>query len=76
MVKAIRQEITVQKDNMIEIHSSALKPGTHVEVILLLLEKPAPKKGGKWLSLLGAGKGSFSSIEEADDFIRNERDTI
>jgi hypothetical protein len=60
MVKAIKQELVVQKDNLIEIYSRALKPGLHVEVILL--------------DLLGKEKGSFSSIEEADHFIRGERD--
>jgi hypothetical protein len=71
MVKAIRQEITVQKDSVIEIHSLALKPGIHVEVILLLEEESSQK--GTLLSLLGTGKGSFASSEEADAFIRRER---
>lgn len=60
MVKAIRQEVTVQKENVIEIHSLALKLGTHVEVILLL-------------SFLGKGKGSFISSNEVDAFIWGER---
>lgn len=69
MVTAIRQEIIVQKNHVIEIHSSALKPGTHVEVILLLEEDTTSEKN-YFLSLLGTGKGSFSSPEEADTFIR------
>jgi hypothetical protein len=72
MVKAIRQEITVQRDNVIEIHSLALKSGAHVEVILLLQDEQPPLKK-HLLSLLGKGKGSFSSPEEADSFIRRER---
>ncbi len=44
MVKAIKQELTVQKDNMIEIHSLSLKPGVRVEVILLLDEEVVLQK--------------------------------
>ena len=72
MVQAIRQEITVQKDSVIEIHSPALKPGSHVEVILLLEEAPIKKQSLS--SLIGSGKGSFASPNEADTFIRGERD--
>lgn len=74
MVQAIRQEITVQKDHVIEVHSQVLKPGTRVEVIVLLKEEgPISKKKG-FLALLGTGKGSFPSPQEADKFIRRERD--
>ncbi len=44
MVQAIRQEMTVQKDSVIEIHSSILKSGAHDEVIVLLDENPAVRK--------------------------------
>ncbi len=73
MVQAIRQEMTIQKDSVLEIHSSMLKPGTHVEVIILLKENE-PVKNRSLQSLIGSGKGSFSSSDEADAFIRGERD--
>ncbi len=73
MTQAIRQEVTVQKDHQIEIFSPELKLGDHVEVIVLL-SQGEPKKSNL-CSLFGAGKGSFSSPEEANDFIRRERDT-
>jgi hypothetical protein len=72
MVQAIRQEVTVQKDSMIEIHSPALKPGSHVEVILLIEEVSIKKQSLS--SLIGTGKGSYASPSEADAFIRGERD--
>jgi hypothetical protein len=72
MVQAIRQEITVQTDNVIEIRSSALKTGTQVEVILLLPENAPPQKSS-FSSLMGKGKGSFNSPSGADAFIRAER---
>ena len=73
MVQAIRQEITVSEDNRIEIHSPILKAGTQVEVIVLLSEgRQTPNK--KLSSFMGIGKGSFGSAQEADIFIRGERD--
>lgn len=75
MVHAIKQEIIVQTDNTIEIHSSALKLGAHVEVILLLQEDKKPSKKPNLCSFIGKGKGSFSSPREADQFIRAERNT-
>lgn len=73
MVQAIRQEITVEKDSIIEIHSPILKSGDHVEVIILV-EANLSLHCQSLSSLLGRGKGSFKSSEEADTFIRNERD--
>lgn len=40
MVQAIRQDMTIQKDSVFEIHSSALKTGAHVEAIVLLKAPP------------------------------------
>lgn len=71
MVQAIRQEVTVSEDNVIEIHSPILKVGVQVEVIVLLAEKTGKKKNLS--SLIGKGKGSFDSAKEADAFIRGER---
>jgi hypothetical protein len=73
MTQAIRQDVTVQKGHKIEIYSPELKPGDHVEVIVLLNQSNAKKSNLR--SVLGAGKGSFSSPTEADNFIRGERST-
>lgn len=73
MTQAIRQDVIVQKDHKIEIYSPKLKPGDHVEVILLLDQDKHKKSNLR--NLLGAGKGSFSSPEEVDAFIRRERNT-
>ena len=73
VVQAIRQELTIQTDSFLEIRSSMLKTGAHVEVIILLKEnEPAQKHSLR--SLIGNGKGSFSSPDEADAFIRGKRD--
>ncbi|MFT3741328.1 MAG: hypothetical protein QM752_01385 [Gammaproteobacteria bacterium] len=73
MVQAIRQEMTIVKENTLEIHSPLLKAGFQVEVIVLV--DPAIKASTTSLgSFLGKGQGSFKSPEEVDKFIRNERD--
>ncbi|HVV69287.1 MAG TPA: hypothetical protein VHE99_09715 [Gammaproteobacteria bacterium] len=71
MTQAIRQDITVQKDH--RIYSPELKLGDRVEVILLFNQDENKKSNLR--TLLGTGKGSFSSQEEADAFIRRERNT-
>ena len=75
MVQAIRQEVTVSEDNVIEIHSPILKAGVQVEVIVLLAEGHKTEKKKNLSSLIGKGKGkgSFDSAKEADAFIRGER---
>lgn len=72
MQLAIRQDMTVQKDHKIEIYSSELRLGDHVEIILLVDRNQSQKPSLR--SLIGAGKGSFSSPEEANNFVRGERD--
>jgi len=71
IARAIRQDLTVQKDHQVEIHSPELKLGDQVEVILRVHPKNVQSHGVR--TLLGAGKGSFASPEEADRFIREER---
>lgn len=73
MIQAIRQEVTVQNDSVVEIHSPILKSGAHVEVIVLLKDNEPTKK--KSLSaFIGTGKGSFKSPYEVDAFLQGERD--
>jgi len=73
MVQAIRQKVIVQTGGRIEIHVPEFSPGTHAEVIVL--EDGPPAKKQKLRSLIGSGKGSFSTPEKADTFLRRERDS-
>jgi len=73
MVQAIRQEVTVSEDNVIQIHSPILKAGVQVEVIVLLTEGHKVEKKKNLSALIGKGKRSFGSAKEADAFIRGER---
>jgi hypothetical protein len=78
MVAAIKQTVTVGPGGIIEVCSPQLQPGVRAEVIILFesttqaevsAESPRPLA-----SFIGAAQGSFTSIEDVDNFVRNERD--
>jgi hypothetical protein len=72
MVRAIKQHVFVQPGGLIEIRRPELPAGTAAEVIVMVedgLTPPPPLT-----SLFGKAKGSFKSGEEADAFLRAERD--
>jgi hypothetical protein len=73
MIHAIRRQVIVQPGGRIEIYAPELKPGTRAEVIIL--EEPVQQSKHTLRSLIGAGKGAFATPEEADAFIRQERDS-
>lgn len=72
MLQAIRQQVIIQPGGRIEIHSPELKPGQQAEVIVMI--KGPIDKQLLLSSLIGKGKGAFNSPEEADEFLRKERD--
>ena len=72
MINAIRQTVVVQPGGRIEVVSSELTPGASAEVIVLEEAPPARKRPLK--SFHGTGKGCYATPEEADAFIRRERD--
>jgi hypothetical protein len=74
MINAFRQEATVQPGGKIEIRVPELAPGSRAEVIILS-ETSAPQSLRPLRTFIGAGKGAFATPEEADAFIRKERDS-
>ncbi|MEH2145359.1 hypothetical protein [Nostoc sp.] len=73
MLNGFRQQAIVKPSGVVEICSPELPAGTTVEVIVLL-ESP-PKHSEKFLtSFIGSARGSFTTPEEVDNFIRQERD--
>ncbi|MDI6725567.1 MAG: hypothetical protein QMD32_01280 [Smithellaceae bacterium] len=71
-MQAIKQHVTVPPNGLIQVHVPELKPGTLAEVIILeSAELPPPKR---LADSIGKGRGSFATSEEADAFIRKERD--
>lgn len=74
MLNAIKQEITVLPNGVVPFRSAELQAGSRVEVIVILKEKPPRSQKKNLLSFMGKGKGAFATPEEADTFIRQERD--
>jgi len=72
MVTALKQLVTVKPGGVVEVRSDELEPGTTAEVIVLV-ESPA-EAPRSLSSFIGVGKGCFSDVQEADAFIRGERD--
>jgi hypothetical protein len=68
----IRQKVTVQPGGLIALQSPDFVEGSEVEVIVLLEPSASPQVS--LASLIGTGKGSFATAQEADQFIRQERD--
>ncbi len=73
MLNTIKQEMIIEKSGMTEIRSPELKPGMYAEIIIFL--KHTGKSESRSLSsMIGSGKGAFEKPEDADNFIRKERD--
>lgn len=72
MLTEIRQQVIVQLGGIIQIHSPELPDGAKVEVIVIL---DTPSKPRPLATFTGAAQGSFSTPDEVDEFIRQERDT-
>ncbi len=73
MVNAIKQVVTVRPGGVIEIRSPELPEGARAEVIVIL-EDGQRSRGKPLRSIIGTGKGCFATPEEADAFLRKERD--
>lgn len=73
MLAEIRQKAIVQPGGMIEIRSSELPVGTEVEVIVLV--DRSPEAPSSLANLIGTARGGFSTPAEADEFIRQERNS-
>jgi len=73
MIIAIKQEVTVRQNGVVEIRSPELRPGMLAEVVILL-KNDRELQARRLSSLIGAGKGGFDKPEDADNFIRSERD--
>jgi hypothetical protein len=72
MTAAIRQKVVVQPGGRIEIPSSDLPAGANAEVIVIL--DAAQPGTTKLTDLVGCAKGNFATADEADAFLRGERD--
>ncbi|MGA1474322.1 MAG: hypothetical protein ACO4AI_03965 [Prochlorothrix sp.] len=82
MFTGIKQQATVKPGGIIELTSPDLQEGTTVEVIVLIQTEPGQANSPEGASqparslaqFIGAAPGNFATPEEADHFIRQERD--
>lgn len=70
-MQAVKRQVTVQAGGVIEIRVPEFTPGTVAEVIVLESFEPRPER--TLTSFIGKGKGCFTTPEEADAFLRKER---
>ena len=75
-MERLRQEVIVDADGRIVIHVPQLRPGTRAEVIVTERAAEAGDQARpiRLSSLVGCCRGMFASPDEADDFLRRERD--
>jgi hypothetical protein len=76
MLNAIRRQTIVKPGGIIELTLPELPEGTVVEVIVLVENSDNLTQESTPLltSLIGSAPGSFATPEEADQFIREQRD--
>jgi hypothetical protein len=70
---AIKQTVTIGPGGRVEVVSDELPEGRQAEVIVLLTPEggPSPRR---LIDFLGAGRGLYNDVEEADRSLRRERD--
>ncbi|MCI0489352.1 MAG: hypothetical protein L0229_22395 [Blastocatellia bacterium] len=72
MEQVLRKTVIIQPGGHIEIRSDELPAGAEAEVIVIVRAGEQPPS---YASLFGSGRGSYTTPQEADDFIRRERDS-
>lgn len=72
MKQQIRTETIIEPGGVIRVCEPNLPVGEKAEVIILF--EPSIPRRRPLVEMIGAGKGSFLTPEEADAFLRKERD--
>jgi len=71
MEKTLHQRVLIQPGGQITIRSPELPEGVEADVTVSL-QDPTPTQS--YRALFGSGRGGFATPEEADAFLRKERD--
>ncbi|WP_341526284.1 hypothetical protein WKK05_27555 [Nostoc sp. UHCC 0302] len=74
MLNGFKQKTIVKTGGVVEICSPELPAGATVEVIVLI-ESTQQQPQKPLTSFIGAAKGTFTTPQEVDNFVRQERDT-
>ncbi len=75
MMQAIKEKVCIQPGGIIEVKRPELPAGTIAEVIIIVEESTNASPEEPITSFFGKVKGCFSNGEEADMFLRSERDS-
>jgi len=73
MASLLRRRVIVGEGGRIEIPASDLPPGTCADVTVETETGPS-RQPAPLSSFIGCCKGMFASRQEADDYLRGERD--
>jgi hypothetical protein len=74
MVQTIKERVTVEAGGVIRLRRPELREGTIAEVFVVVDGAVGASTVPEITELFGKAKGSFASSEEADAFLRSERD--
>ncbi|MGH2598018.1 MAG: hypothetical protein ACRDJ9_01370 [Dehalococcoidia bacterium] len=67
----VRRRVLIELGGVIRIQSDELPAGAEADVVVYIRSQTQP---GRYASLFGSGRGAFRSPDEADAFLRRERD--
>lgn len=73
MIHAIRKKVKIESDGLIQIYVPEFESGTIADVIVLAQSDTRKKRS--FTSIIGKGQGCFARAEEANAFIRKERES-
>lgn len=71
MREALKQRVTIQPGGVVHLQSSELIPGSEAEVIVI--PEVPPAKSFSMASFIGTAAGCYPTPEDADTFLRRER---
>ncbi|MBI4828424.1 MAG: hypothetical protein HY804_06390 [Nitrospinae bacterium] len=74
MKHTVQRQVIVQPGGLVEVKAPELTPGMRADVIIVQEDALAESVTGKLTSIIGSGRGGFPVPEDADKFIRDERD--
>ena len=74
MQSALRKTVMVKHGGLIEFRAPELAEGTTAEVIVIVDTAPS-EPPHRLAEIIGKAKGGFTSSDDADEFVRHERNS-
>jgi len=73
MITAIKENVEVLPGGIIQLHVADMKPHTNISVSAVI--EYCDSHQSRLKDMIGSGRGSFKDADDADQFIRAERDS-